>query len=161
MSRKIPLSELPKSYWSKVNVQQSTACWIWSKARNAAGYGTVGWLGKTYPTHRVAAYLHGIIPTLESKDCILHSCDNPPCCNPAHLRAGTQAENMRDMVGRKRSNKARGEASGRAKLTAVQVKDIRERYMLDEVTQSYLAKMFGVSTLAINSIVRRKTWQHV
>jgi hypothetical protein len=33
---------------------------------------------------------------------VLHSCDRPPCCQPAHLEAGTQSKNVQDMWDRGR-----------------------------------------------------------
>jgi hypothetical protein len=67
-------------------------CWEWRGNRNNRGYGK---LGKIY-AHRVAYELaSGPIPSgLE----VMHSCDNPPCCNPAHLSVGTHADNMQDMA---------------------------------------------------------------
>lgn len=51
-------------------------------------------------THRFAYHLtKGAIPDGMQ---VLHSCDNPPCCNPDHLRVGTSLNNARDMVGRGR-----------------------------------------------------------
>lgn len=41
----------------------------------------------------------------DGKPFLLHSCDNPPCCNIDHLRPGTDAENRQDMARRERGNK--------------------------------------------------------
>jgi hypothetical protein len=41
-----------------------------------------------------------------------HTCDWPPCCNPAHLFAGTQQENIDDRVKKGRSARVTGSANG-------------------------------------------------
>lgn len=40
--------------------------------------------------------------TLQPGDVVMHTCDNPPCINPLHLRRGTQAENNADMTAKGR-----------------------------------------------------------
>ena len=83
-------------FWSKVN--KTDVCWYWTAYRDDKGYGTFGLNGKLQKAHRVAYELtYGAIPDGAH---ILHSCDNPPCVNPAHLRAGTRSDNMRDKVAR-------------------------------------------------------------
>lgn len=82
-------------FWSKVEKSDS-GCWIWSAYRDPKGYGTFGFKGKVQKAHRVA-YQLAIGPIPEGAH-VLHSCDTPPCVNPAHLRAGTRSDNMRDKV---------------------------------------------------------------
>ena len=85
-------------FWSKV--EKSEGCWTWTASRDPIGYGTFGFDGKVRKAHRVAYVLaFGEIPEGHH---ILHSCDNPPCVNPAHLRSGTRKDNMQDALKRGR-----------------------------------------------------------
>jgi len=73
-------------------------CWEWKGARSSAGYGQK-WtpsVGQVLYTHRLAyEWANGPIP---SGMIVLHACDNPPCCNPSHLRLGTHADNVADKM---------------------------------------------------------------
>lgn len=55
----------------------------------------------------------------------------------------------------------RGEASVKAKLTEVDVIEIRGSYAAGEITQQQLASKYGVALMTINFIVNRKNWKHV
>jgi len=73
-------------------------CWDWPASTTNAGYGNftvkVGSRLVTHYAHRVSYEIfHGPIPY---GLLVMHSCDRPVCVNPAHLRAGTQKENMRE-----------------------------------------------------------------
>lgn len=74
----------------------SEECWEWTGPRVPRGYGQ---LGRLYVHRLVAEAAFGPIPP---KYQVCHHCDNPPCCNPAHLFVGTQSDNMRDMVAKGR-----------------------------------------------------------
>ena len=77
-----------------------SGCWEWAGARNDKGYGQVGTVQGTMYAHRVAyegATADYLVTNNKEGDQILHSCDNPPCVNPAHLSRGTHADNMADM----------------------------------------------------------------
>lgn len=96
-------------FWSKVDKKSDNECWNW-KGKTKKGYGwfTVHTRDKVreFIASRVALYLSGV----DVKDLfVLHSCDNPPCCNPNHLRTGTAKDNSRDMV-------ERGRLVGRKKI---------------------------------------------
>ena len=129
-------------------------CWGWTGRRAAFGYGLLTLYEREYRAHRVSwALENGEIPR---GIFICHRCDNPPCCNPAHLYAGTPAENMRDKVERGRCNAVRGENNNLAKLTDAQVAEIRALYAT-RVSQYVIAERYGVTQSCVSRIVTGDT----
>ena len=125
-------------------------CWEWQGYRNPAGYGALRWRGSRVNAHRVAWELaYGPIP---GNMHVLHTCDNPACCNPSHLFLGTHADNMQD-----RNIKNRG---GTAKLTPCDVVSIRKRRAEGE-TRKALSQEFGVARETIKSVCERETWKWI
>lgn len=175
--RHYPRRPLAERFWEKVDKEgplppqrpELGPCWIWTCALTH-GYGTFtveiirsprGTVQES--AHRVAwRLLRGEIPFgIE----VLHHCDVPACCNPAHLFLGTQADNIRDMIAKGRAapperTKHVGVEHGRAKLDDERVLEIRERHRLGQTVAS-LARQFGVSGTTVSFAVRGKTWAHV
>lgn len=146
MRRQVPI-EL--RFWSKVEVRGTAECWPWTAATDGHGYGAIAASGqrRTLQAHRVAyALKNGPIPDGLK---VLHRCDNPACCNPTHLWAGTQADNMRDMGAKGRR--------GRSKLSKGDVCAIRRGS--DPVND--LASRFGVTPAAIRQVRRGAVWAGV
>ena len=148
---------LPSIEKLKKNVSISKdGCWEWAGSLNHGGYGQ--W-GEVYGVHRIAWSLtNGEIP---KGMVVRHDCDNPPCCNPEHLRLGTQADNVKDMRDRGR---ARGPRSGEhrpelvRKLTWDVVREMRDRHASGGVSQRYLAAEFDVAQATVWAVLRRKIW---
>lgn len=141
-------------------------CWEWAGYRDKAGYGRMqlAALPGISKAHRAAWVLeHGPIAP---GACVLHRCDNPPCCNPKHLWLGTKADNNVDCArkGRNRyspnlpfQRKSRGEKHGSAKLNEAAVKEIRASH---EKSRD-LAKRFGVSQSTITRARSGRRWSCV
>jgi len=101
------MGETPEQrFWSRVAITANPEkCWEWQANCNPFGYGQVKLPEQSRPigAHRYSYFLaHGKWP----EPLCLHSCDNPPCVNPQHLREGTHADNNADMMTRGRHVKA-------------------------------------------------------
>lgn len=146
----------PEAFWSRVKKQ--VGCWEWQGSTNSTGYGSLTFHGKAGTAHRVAAFLSGIVSDIQApKDrrgvgFILHSCDNRRCCNPAHMRVGTYAENQLEAYARRRRRSYKGETHANAKQTKESVMLIRDMY-IHGVSQEAIARLLQVSQSGISKIL--------
>lgn len=122
--------------------EQAAGCWLWTGAVNNHGYGQVNVNGVRRYVHRLMFAEHkGEIPEGAH---LLHSCDTPNCCNPAHLAVGAAKDNLRDMANKGRSTRS---------LSEQQVKEIRA--LRGIVSGVELAKRYGVTKTTISLWQRR------
>ena len=153
----------PKQLWSRVKKTSKNKCWLWfSTSKNEHGYGILNYNGRTEKAHRIAYQLFYNCK-LTSDQHLLHSCDIPACCNPHHLKIGTQQENMQNAIDRGRNSPPpvhRGENNNKAKLTESKVRIIRKSFK-NGVSIINLSKKFNVTRPTINQIVKRETWKHI
>lgn len=141
-------------FWSKVEKLDESVCWPWGGAMFNTGYGAF-WLGQQNTgAHRVAYQ----IATGEAAQTVMHTCDNPSCVNPTHLRGGTPAENSRDMAEKGRS--AGGERHPNRKLTNEQVRIARETKKRGG-NLSQLAREWGVTPHSLYRVNRPDAWRTV
>lgn len=170
---------LAKRFWALVQRGNPDACWEWQgqiqRRPDGIGYGLMRGIGGTKAkreyAHRVSFFIHhGRWP--DAKMVIMHLCDNRRCVNPAHLREGTQGDNMRDAQTKGRlpfgernamrrpdvRAKVTGERNPMAKLTTEQVAEIRARRAHGEGNNT-LARQYGVSPAMICRIVKGKAWK--
>lgn len=97
-----------QEFWDHVDQSAGPAgCWPWKGGTTSRGYGQ-SWHGHGRPelAHRRALRITVGEPEDPTHEA-LHSCDTPPCANPAHLRWGTHEENMADMLARGRARAGR------------------------------------------------------
>lgn len=122
------------------------ACWPWKRALAANGRPYFTLDGKKHLVYRLVRQL------VTGEDSVLigrHKCDNPVCCNPAHIELGTHQENMDDMKGRERHG-----------LPHHVVKAIR-RLLEAGRKQQEIADLYGISREAVSAIATNRVYQHV
>lgn len=165
--------KLVERFWAKVPAGGLLDCWEWQGNRNVGrgGYGQLSVWPNTYLAHRIAyALTKGPIP---AGLFVLHRCDNPPCVNPAHLWLGTARDNSADMVAKGRAAsgdrhpmvyrpelRRPGELNSSARITAADVREIRERFARGE-SQRVLAIEFGLTKSYLGQITRGERWKHL
>ena len=139
------------------------ACWPWTRGRSSDGYGRIypgGGATVALTAHRVAYELeHGVEVPNDME--VLHACDNPPCCNPAHLSVGTHAQNMAEMAERGRSIK--GARNPRRKVTDEQIEQMLEMKR-GGARNVDIGERFGVSgphvSKLLNGVQRAEVLDH-
>ncbi len=135
-------------------------CWEWRSAAGTCRYGTISYAGRVVKAPRVSWELHfGPIPKGEGYHgtCVLHTCDNPPCVNPAHLFLGTPGDNTRDRIAKGRSCRVFGERNGRAKLTREKVEAIRQD-LASGMSSLAVGRKYGISSSTALRIKHRQYW---
>jgi hypothetical protein len=152
------VASVSKRLSEKTQFCAETGCLEWkAKTRVNGGYGAlcVGRRGQIR-AHRAAWVLaHGLIP---AGLYVCHSCDNPLCCNVAHLFLGTPADNMADKERKGRGTKPPrkyGAAHHKTTMTPEQVADVQG----SSESLHCLAKKYGVSTKTIWRMKKRLTWR--
>jgi len=127
----------------------ATTCVEWTKAKTKAGYG-LRWVG-----NGKIKYVHRIVMEekmereLDSKEIVMHSCDNPSCYNIEHLSVGTTADNLADM--RKKGRGATGTMLPQTRLSKNDVSKIRELRNSGERVKD-IATLFNVHQSHISKI---------
>lgn len=137
-------------------------CWPWAGFISpTTGYGVVQWepraTGKsTEHAHRIAYRLDvGPIPDGAH---VMHLCNNKPCCNPAHLRAGTGAENS--AMAAKDGLYRRGSRIGWAKLTEDVVRQLRAADLSRYGAKKEICERYGIGRATLHRALTGKNWKH-
>lgn len=154
---RLPIADRFWKYVLSSDRDDPSRCWNWQGARYSFGYGELASKrGKPpYRAHVISWEIHKGRP---ANGYILHTCDNPACVNPAHLREGTQADNINDMRQKKRHSF--GSRHPCSKLSEDAVRLIRQLRKSGETYQS-LANRFHVATATIRDAVSKRTWKLV
>jgi hypothetical protein len=158
-SRACRYSATPEElFWNRVDKHGPDECWEWV-GRKSKGYGYFDKNWKSIRAHVFSYELHNkpVDPGME----VIHSCDNPGCVNPAHLRQGTHLENMRDMSEHGRASRRSGEQHPMAILTWEKVREIRRDYVPRYGSIAGLGRKHGVNPATIWHIVHNKNWKEV
>ncbi len=155
----------PEVLWSKVDKRGEDECWNWKGFINHDGYGRTWINDYGYFAHRVIYNL--VYPnvitlnapkTTDEFGFLLHTCDNPSCCNPKHLIVGTHKDNMEDKVRKGRSPDFTGGRAPRCKLTMVQAREARALRQTG-ISVRELAKKFEISLPSMKTLLRGDSYK--
>lgn len=159
IARKAKESKAPPlhiRFWSKVNRLSDGDCWPWlaSVRRKDEGYGAFWFEGRHHPSSRIAWLLTN--GDIEYGLVVCHHCDNPNCCNPAHLFLGTPKDNNSDRISKGRQCK--GSQQRNAVLNDDLVRNLR--ILAKSVGVSEAARRLGINRATAWDACNRR-WRHV
>src|ERR1035437_2879677 len=104
--KKYTKEDLCCNFLARMGPPNDRGCREWLAAKDADGYGVTHEPGKMRRATHVSLEIHDGNPVLPGT-VVRHSCDNPPCVEPTHLKRATTQENVADRVAKGRT--ARGE----------------------------------------------------
>jgi HNH endonuclease len=152
-----PKGETVPAKLARKSIVRENGCHEWDGATDGRwGYGSIAISGVMRKAHRVAWEVANGVKVPAGK-VVRHTCDNPPCVNPAHLVLGTQRQNVQDMFARNRADR-RGEGNNSAVLTWPLVRQIRALRSTGARTED-LARQFGVCKSQIRNIINNHHWK--
>ena len=138
----------------KHSTKNENGCWIWNRGKGRDGYGRLKVNKIWHLAHRYSWEIYN--HRSPSDMCVIHSCDNPACVNPDHLRLGTKSDNMQDCIKRCR----RGKTGGHGKiLTQDKANEIRQLNELG-MPKRKIAKLFDIETSSVRGIIQRLYWNN-
>lgn len=154
-------------FWAKVD--KTDTCWLWTGALRDDGYGVFNLGQSTVRVHRFSYELHhGPIPAGKF---VCHRCDVPRCVNPAHLFAGTHADNMADRQAKGRvaagadsgmrkhpEAHVRGVKHPMAKLTPERVGHIRAMRQ-SGLSHQKIADRVGIARTTVTDVLKGRNWR--
>jgi len=147
---------------SRIVIGDPSKCWEWSAGCFSNGYGQFRVGKKKVRAHR--AYYEAVIGPVPDGLILLHSCDNPRCCNPNHLSVGTHADNARDREEKGRGShngtSLPGESNPSAKLRTDDVVMIKSSIASGD-RLDLIATRTGMSLSQIRNIASGKCWGNV
>ena len=121
-------------------------CWVSEYSTASQGYCNVGGENNSgsFRLHRVVWEAHNAMP-LPKGAVLLHTCDNPACCNPHHMTVGTQADNLADMA-----------SKGRGRKPLIPVLEAQRLFSLG-FTHSQIAEQLGFQRASICRALKHYT----
>lgn len=147
------MSPDPVKFWARVERDNPKSCWPWARGKNSKGYGSFMENRHHYCSHRAAFFIaNGWWPEV-----VMHTCDNPACCNPAHLVGGDHAANMADKAAKGRA--WHGEKHPHATLSNVEVREIAA--LRGVVSQRKLAKRYNTTSSTVSKIHTGRQWDKI
>jgi hypothetical protein len=139
-------------FFNKVN--KTEGCWIWMAYRSPLGYGVFNVRSKLHSAHRVSWVISNQQP-LDSRDYILHKCDNPKCVNPDHLFKGNQFDNMRDC-----RSKGRLILPLCRRMSEPLAKNVMALSKAG-ISYQHIEKWFSIPRTTVKQIIDGSTWKHI
>jgi hypothetical protein len=144
------------NFWNHVSGYGTEGCWLWTGSLYDNRYGRFTYGNVGYCAHRVSYRLHyGVDP---GPLYVCHECNNTKCINPHHLYLDTNQGNIQYSYDSGTRNQ-NGILNPQAKLNESNVRTIRERYKSETIDQ--ICKDYPVTRMAIQCIVKFRTWRHV